>query len=248
MDDVIENWRLTLLHRTVLKLNNLEVSDLLVAMPKSEINSRDHYGRTALWWATQRADTSTLSKLIQRGADPNIPSSPGTSPLNLAFFRSYACARLLLNANADTTPVAGNNWPALPCAAYFGAPIDIIEKLIVRGNDINIVACSGHTALMLAAQEGHQHCCVYLISQDADLNCANDDGECALHLAICNGRSGPTRLLLAHGAQHSLKTNAGESILHYGAMYGDVATLEALQSVTLQGISQEDTITSVSHI
>ena len=31
-------------------------------------------------------------------------------------------------------------------------------------------------------------------------------------------------------------------------MYGDVATLEALQSVTLQGISQEDTITGVSHI
>ena len=191
MDDVIENWRLTLLHRTVLKLNYLEVSDLLVAMPKSEIHSRDHYGRTALWWATQRVDTSTLSKLIQRGADPNIPSSPGTSPLNLAFFRSYACARLLLNANADTTPVAGNNWPALPCAAYCGAPIDILEELIVRGNDINIVACSGHTALMLAAQEGHQHCCVYLISQDADLNCAITENVPSISQYVMDVRDRP---------------------------------------------------------
>ena len=76
----------------------------------------------------------------------------------------------------------------------------------------------------------------------------NTDGECALHLAICNRRPEATRLLLTHGVQCSLRTKAGESLLHYAAMYGDVATLKALQSFPLKGIILEDTIAGTSPI
>ena len=249
IEDVIENWRLTVLHRTVLRLNGLDVSSLLKAMSKSEIDTRDRYGRTALWWACQKADASTLSMLIQEGADVDIPSERGTSPLNLSFCKSHVCARILLDANANTALIfgkSGNDWLALPCASYYGTPIDIIQKLVLRGNDINITTNHGYTALMLAAQEGHLHCCEYLISQDADPELVNNDGECALHLAIYLRHPETIRFLLVHSIQHFLKTKAGESLLHYSAMYGDVATLEALQSIPLNGIDVEDSITSIS--
>ena len=248
VEDVVESWGLTDLHKTVLKLNNLEVCDVLRRISKPGINFRDHRGRTALWWASRRGDTAMTSILIQNGADVNIPSELGYLPLHTALWNSEKCAKILLDANADTASVDGNGWPTLVVGSYRGASINIIERIILQGNNINIMTKQGFTALMAAAQEGHTQVCEYLISQNANKDFVNNHGECALHFAVCNRRSEPTRLLLAQGAEHSLRTKAGESLLHYGAMYGDVATLNALLSVPLKGINLEDRITSSSPV
>ena len=181
--------------------------------------------------------------LIQKEADVSIPNNRGIFPLNIAFVKSHACARVLINAHADMTLISSNGWPMLVCASFYGTPIDILEDIILQGGDLNVTTGHGATPLMSAAQEGHQHCCEYLISRGADPNRVNKDGEGALHIAIFNRRSEPTRLLLAHGAPHSPRNKAGESLLHYGAMYGDVAILAVLQSFHLQGIDPKDTIT-----
>ena len=247
-EDVIERWRLTFLHKIILRLNSFELHDILKFMSRRELDSRDHRGRTALWWATYRDDAAALSLLIRHGANINIPSSTGYVPLSIALKESPTCARILLDAGAVTTSVAGERWPLLVAAAHLGTPIDIIEQLILRGSDIDIIASNGSTALMSAAQEGHTNVCEYLISQKADINHVNDEEECALHFAIYYRRPEPARLLLASGAQTYLKTRAGESILHYGALYGDVATLEALGTILLKGIRLEDKITSSSPV
>ena len=100
------DWELTLLHKTVLQLNNLDLDTVLKNLSIEEINSRDANGRTALWWAAKRSDLHALTLLIQYGADVNMGSNTGYTPLGAALFRrSQSCAWALLNANTDVTKV-----------------------------------------------------------------------------------------------------------------------------------------------
>ena len=244
-----EEWEFTLLHKTVLKLNDLDLRNVLMNLSKKDINARDIGGRTALWWATNRSDVSALSLLIQHGADINIQSKRGSSPLAMALYRSQDCTMALLNANADATVTDDEGWSALHKASYYGAPITVLEQIILQDAEINrVVPGLDYTALLFAAQKGHTTVCEHLILHKADINATNHDGECALHLALSNKQSVMIRLLLTHGAYHHLKTKAGESLLHYMAMYGDADCLEALRSDSLNGINPEDTIESRSPI
>ena len=233
----------------MLKLNSLNLTDVLASVSDKEIDAQDRFGRTALWWAVLRNEASTLSMLIQKGANANLASRSGKSPLSIALARSHACAPVLLSAGADvSTPDGiGVSWPKLVLAASSHCPDSILKQILLQDGRIDVTAY-GNTALMAAAQVGHIAACQYLIQRSADKNITNGDGECALHLAICYKRSEIVRLLLAHNAHHHLKTKGGESLLHYAAMYGDTNCLDVLQSFNLQGIGPEDVITSSSPV
>ena len=242
------DWELTLLHRTVFKLNCLDLDKLLKSLSINDINSRDAHGRTALWWAANRGDLGALTLLIQHGADVNVGSNAGFTPLGTALLTSKSCARALLKAHADATLSNDRGWTALHLASFYGASISILDQILLQFGDINSLTVDGYTALMIAAQRGHGLFCERLISQGIDQNIVNIDGECALHLAMHNRHSNVLRLFLSHGTQHHLKTKAGETLLHYAAMYGDAECLEVLQLFALNGISPEETIVSYSPV
>ena len=81
----IEDLDFTLLHRTVLKLNPLDLNTLLASIPREMIDERDARGRTALWWAVRRADYDAIASLLDYGADFNSESSAGCSVLSTAL-------------------------------------------------------------------------------------------------------------------------------------------------------------------
>ena len=68
---------------------------------------------------------------------------------------------------------------------------------------------SGHTALMLAAQNGHAPCARALIEAGASLNSTQNEGWTALIYAAQHGHDPCTRLLIEAGARKDATTTAG---------------------------------------
>ncbi|KAL9118605.1 MAG: hypothetical protein Q9187_004848 [Circinaria calcarea] len=217
-------------------------------LSRSVINESDAFGRTALWWAARRADSSKISLLLKYGADANIQSSTGEMPLMTAIYtRNQTCIRLLLDAGSEIHYRDPQGWASLHLSCYYGSDIDIVEALLRGVGDIDDRLSSGYnTSLMLAAQGNHIHIVKYLISRGAKLNATDIDGESSLHVALSGNCLEVLRFLLQHKASHCLKTKAGEGLLHYAAQFGNVESLKVLNAFCLDGIDPEDRITGVS--
>ena len=247
-DKHIEEQNFTLLHRTVLGLNPLDLETLLASSPRLTVDERDASGRTALWWAAFRADCAAMVSLLKHGANANQKCSLGYSPLHEAIFScNQACIRLLLEKSAHLDSNPEGYSPLLQCS-YFGSDLAILGILLARGADIDSVSPCEETALMLATQEKQHKICEYLISQGAGLNRVNIDGESALHYAVYNKNHRGLRLLLQSGAIPSVKTKAGETLLHHAAQFGDVECLEILDSFNLKGTNSKDKVSGISPI
>ena len=246
-EEWIESQEFSLVHKTVLGLNPLNLDDLLASVPTSMINSVDVRGRTALWWTALRGDYSAMSSLLRYDADVQRLSSAGFSSLTTAMFsRNQGCVRLLLQHSHDLARYDSTGWLAIHVAAYCGLDNDVISATIPPEIGVDVVTKGQEsTALMHAAQESRFHACKYLLSLNADPNLKNTEGETALHLAISNNSHKSMETLLRCTEYH-IKTKAGETFLHYAAQYSDIQSLEILYDSDLYGICIKDTVTNSS--
>ena len=78
----------------------------LLSSPKIDINHQDLRGGTALWAACQHDHIWILELLLNPpnglGADPNLETFDGYTPLSVATFNGYAmCVELLKKYGAD---------------------------------------------------------------------------------------------------------------------------------------------------
>ena len=124
-----------LVHRTQEALSLLEHYD--------NVNHKDNAGCSDLYFAAQSCELEVLRELLRRGADPNIETYTGVTPLKAALdsvqayshredFNSYERAfemiKLLLEAGADPDKKSGNVRTARQLAKYM-APGEIAEYL-----------------------------------------------------------------------------------------------------------------------
>ena len=248
-DDYIEDQNFSLLHRTVLGLNSLDLRVLLAKMSIAEVNKCDASGKTALWWATSRADYNATSLLLSRGADVNKKSSIGYSPIHAAMFaRNQTVIQLLLKHGCDIAHDP-QGWLPLHRGAFYGCDLKILETIQALGVDVNTtIPSTGSTALQLAVQENHYHNCEFLLAKGADLDIVNNDRESALHVAVLYNSHKPLTLLLQNHANYLLRTKAGENILHYAAQFGDLECLRTLHAHDLHALKTEDKVTGESPI
>lgn len=74
-----------------------------------DVNERDRGGYSYLYFAAQACEVEVVDALLKRGADPNIETVSGATPLGAALFasqpysveRAYQIVVLLLAAGAD---------------------------------------------------------------------------------------------------------------------------------------------------
>src|SRR6478735_1289739 len=81
--DCLEEMRFPPLHRLVLGLDKSSLEEHLVNS-RGQVDSVDGSGRTALSWAAQRGMTYAVTTLLRYGANPNINTPNGHSPLMFA--------------------------------------------------------------------------------------------------------------------------------------------------------------------
>lgn len=132
-----------------------------------------------------------VSWLLEKGANPNVVSRNGISPLNRAIKAEYAgfeVLEILLKNGADPNLSTENKRSPLYIASYAGNfefAADAVELLLRSGADPNQKFEDGTTALMVAASRGtHKKVVEHLIRANADPRIGLFDAGNVMHAAL----------------------------------------------------------------
>jgi ankyrin repeat protein len=117
----------------------------------------DFTGQTPFLRAALSGDTTVMRLLLERGADPNLATLAGTTPLMAA---------------------AGVNW--VVAQTYTESPealLEAVEICLEQGADINAVNSMGLSALLGAVNRGSNHIIRYLAERGARLDVVDVQGR-----------------------------------------------------------------------
>ena len=160
-----------------------------------DLSGVDEIGATPFWRAAYASDVAAMKLLVERGADPNIPSMKGAGrPRTADVDREVTDV-----SKQPPVPVGGPGVPPLVAAAGSGygegfaanshrfAPTGmlaavryLIEELHV---DVNARDHEGNTALHNAAARGDVEMIKYLVSKGADVKAVNREGKTTADMA-----------------------------------------------------------------
>ena len=150
--------------------------------------------------AAQFGDLETVSELLARGSDPNVPVE-GTTALWWAAQEGHTeVVDALLEAGADVDFVDRNGSTPLK-QAVGERHTDIAERLLLRGADFHhrFPSDGGCMVLHTAAAYGRMECIRLLLLYGADPCAKNDDGQTPYDTAIECGETEAAEVL--RGAQ-----------------------------------------------
>ena len=179
--------------------------------------------------AIKSGEQSTVSTLVQRGADVNASAPDGSTALHWAVHRDdLVAAELLIAAGADANATNDYGVSPLSLAAENGNAA-MADLLVAAGADPNARQPSGETVLMTAARTGSAPVLTTLLENGADPNVAeNTKGQTALMWALAERHLPAARALIDHGADISLSSTSGFTPLMWASRMGDRAAVDML--------------------
>ena len=129
----------------------------------NDVSWVDFTGQTPFLRAALSADTTTMRLLVEHGADPNLPTLAGTTPLMAA---------------------AGVNWVvAQTYTESVPARLDAVKLCLELGADVNATNSMGLTALLGAANRGSNDIIELLVERGARLDIKDKEGRTPLRWA-----------------------------------------------------------------
>ncbi|EKE37103.1 hypothetical protein ENUP19_0159G0029 [Entamoeba nuttalli] len=128
-------------------------------MSKDQINHQNKKGETALYCCVIKENTTVMESLIKHGANVNIATQTGTTPLMLSLYKNFPdIIKILLNENADTTLVDSNGQNCLHYYArtenYQPQTINYIRVISKNKTLFNSLDKSGHKPIHYAIEVG----------------------------------------------------------------------------------------------
>jgi len=131
----------------------------------------DHKGATPFWRAAMSSDVEAMRILVAGGADPNLPTDNGVTPLMVAAGIGWA---------GNFTQNAPDSW------------MEALKYCLELGADVNAVETrKGYTALHGAASRGDIAMVQFLVDQGAKVDVVNKDGNSVADMAF-----GPSRFFI----------------------------------------------------
>jgi ankyrin repeat protein len=106
--------------------------------------------------------------------------------------------------------------------------VETLEKLILRGEDLDARDARGCTPLHFGVVAGQREVVAVLVGNGADLNSHNERGDTPLHMAVANRDHALTQYLVKKGADVEAVNNSGSTLLHVAAWVGDVGLMKLL--------------------
>ena len=162
--------------------------------------------------AVDKGQVSQLSKLLKKGANPDIPNTEGYTPLMMAARTSHLeLAQLLIEAGADLNIRNKYGETAIMLASYHGQT-EMVRQLYVKGAEINH---KGWNPLLYAASGGHSDTIRLLLTAEANINSTSDNGTTALMMAVRGNHFDAVSLLLNSGADPDIKNEHGDNALNW---------------------------------
>jgi uncharacterized protein len=128
-------------------------------MPLSDISWVDFTGQTPFLRASISADLAVMQLLLDKGADPNIATFAGTTPMLAA---------------------AGVNWVGGQTYSESQKFREAVELCLAHGADVNAVNSMGITALIGAVNRGSDDIIELLVKKGARLDVKDQQGRTPL--------------------------------------------------------------------
>lgn len=256
--DWIEEQSFPLVHRIVLGRSSIALATELNENPDA-VHLTDAQNRTALDWATARAQLEDMALLLKYGADPNNMDVTGRTPvLHAVDSHDVGSLRVILEAGGNPNPTYPKGMfrsSPLTAAGFAGMPT-LLKLLLDFEADPNACNPEGITALHSVARTHNTECAVLLLEYGADLNAMSSHGRTPLTTAIIhnnhpvlqlftdrcleyvtaarfNGKNYATLLPGFDGFKNRTCTDAsfvGPDILAIIAEHADIRTMKILAS------------------
>ncbi len=157
-----------LLHTTVIH-NDIDLLERFTHLG-CDVDSQNYWGLTSLYFATSKNHFESVSILLENGANTEIATDQGMTPIIIAAQQgALESLLLLIKANANVHHIS-------------------------RGK------ISGRTALLQASEKGHIAVVHELLKLKVDVNYRDPSGHSALDMAAIMGHTAIVSILVAHGA------------------------------------------------
>ena len=181
---------------------------------KADLNTSE----TALIKAVRNKDYEMVKKvLLHYGANPNLDTNQGITPLGLAIeAQDKEMANLLLASGA----INGISDENLISYCFKKNPIGV-ELMLAGGVSANITDKDNNTPLIIAAANGDLESAKQLISYRGNVNVKNKVGMTPLLYSIKGRHKEMTEYLINHGAKINASNIYGQNAIFWAAYNGD---------------------------
>ncbi|KAL8841090.1 MAG: hypothetical protein Q9176_003431 [Flavoplaca citrina] len=228
----------TPLHGAVIG-NHCEVATELIGR-RANVAVCDELGYGSIHMAALHGHMEIADCLISHGVDVDmeidIGPEAGYRALDLAMIESHLdMVNLLLDQNAKVDAIIGPlGWRAIHRAALKGY-VDIIQRLVQSGADVNTQDKNKRTPLLYAVDGGHYAAAELLLQHGADPNAQDDWENTPLHTAseILDNEDdqrhrGMIQLLCDYGADPNIQNNVGETAVFSAVRSRGIDTTRSL--------------------
>ncbi len=189
---------------------------------------RNEYGLNTPYWAAYQGDLPQIQDLLGKGADVNIKTAIGITPLMTGAQAGHPdVVKHLLDkgADIDLTDRSGNT--ALITAIVFGQS-DVAATLVQTGADATLANRAGWTPLHYAAANGDLDVIKLLLRKGIQLESRSKSELTALMSAAATGKLAAVQILLAEGADPNAIENQGNSPLLIAVLCKHAQVAQAL--------------------
>lgn len=166
----------------------IETVRYLVELCKIPVNEKEldaetktETGWTALHWAAWEGHTGICKYLLEQGADINAiyTGDQGTPLIYSINNNKTETALYLIHKGANVNHAMPGNIRALHLCANL-RQTKVLEAIVKKSDNVNVLTDEGFTALMLAAYRYHFSCCDILLAHGANPALKNQHGYSAL--------------------------------------------------------------------
>lgn len=178
--------------------------------------------------AASKGYDSEIERLLAKGADIDIETSEGATPLIFAVSNNQAnSVKVLLAHNPDLNKRT-TAWETPLIISTKNDNLEITEALIRAGADIEITDRFGASPLHYSSIRGNFYLSDLLLYYEADIDRKANDGTTPLMAAIWAGNAEVADLLIQNGANMEARDESGFTPFLIAAQNGDTMMMNLL--------------------